>query len=69
MWQSQVEIEYYCVVYLLCSRHCSAELLLGVGLIRAALMHEWVSLITGLEYGMERWNGKWNRTVNVHNYS
>ena len=29
----------------------------------------WVSLIAGLEYGMERWNGKWNGTVNVHNYS
>ena len=29
----------------------------------------WVSLITGLEYGMEWWNGKWNGTVNVHNYS
>ena len=28
-----------------------------------------VSLITGLEYGMERWNGKWNGTMNVHNYS
>ena len=27
------------------------------------------SLITGLEYGMEWWNGKWNETVNVHNYS
>ena len=26
---------------------------------------EWVSAITGLEYGMEWWNG----TVNVHNYS
>ena len=25
---------------------------------------EWVSLITGLEYGTERWNGKWNGTVN-----
>jgi len=28
-----------------------------------------VSLITGLKYGMERWNGKWNGMVNVHNYS
>ena len=28
-----------------------------------------VSLITGLEYGIEQWNGKWNGTVNVHNYS
>jgi len=28
-----------------------------------------VSLIAGLEYGMERWNGKWNGMVNVHNYS
>ena len=28
-----------------------------------------VSLIAGLEYGKERWNGKWNGTVNVHNYS
>ena len=28
-----------------------------------------VSLIAGLENGMERWNGKWNGTVNVHNYS
>ena len=29
----------------------------------------WVSLITGMEYGMERWNGKWKGTVNVHSYS
>ena len=27
------------------------------------------SLITGMEYGMERWNGKWNGTVNVHSCS
>jgi len=26
-----------------------------------------VSLIAGLEYGMERWNGKWNGTMNVAN--
>ena len=25
-----------------------------------------VSLIAGMEYGMERWNGKWNGTVSVH---
>ena len=24
------------------------------------------SLIVGLEYGKERWNGKWNGTVKVH---
>ena len=29
----------------------------------------WVSLISGMEYVMEWWNGKWNGTVNVHNYS
>ena len=29
----------------------------------------WVSLIAGMEYGMERWNGKWKGTVNVHSYS
>ena len=29
----------------------------------------WVFLITGLEYRMERWNGKWNGIENVHNYS
>ena len=29
----------------------------------------WLSLIAGLTYGMEWWNGKWNETVNVHNYS
>ena len=29
----------------------------------------WVSLITGLEYGMELWNGKWNGIVNVQNSS
>ena len=28
-----------------------------------------VSLIAGMEYGMERWNGKWNGMVNVHSYS
>ena len=28
-----------------------------------------VSLIAGLKYGMERWNGKWNGTVNVHSYN
>ena len=28
-----------------------------------------VSLIAALEYGMERWNGKWNGTVNVHSCS
>ena len=27
------------------------------------------SLVAGLEYGTERWNGKWNRTVNVHSYN
>ena len=30
---------------------------------------EGASLITGMEYGMERWNGKWNGTVNVHSCS
>ena len=25
----------------------------------------WASLITGIEYGRERWNGKWNGTVNI----
>ena len=30
---------------------------------------ERASLITGMEYGMERWNGKWNGTVNVHSCS
>ena len=29
----------------------------------------WVSLIAGMEYGMERWNGKWNGTVHVHSCS
>ena len=24
-----------------------------------------VSLIAGLKYGIERWNGKWNGTVNI----
>ena len=24
-----------------------------------------VSLIGGLEYGMERWNGKWNAMANI----
>ena len=39
------------------------------------LLHMWystynrVSLIAGLEYGMEQWNGKWNGMVNVHSYS
>ena len=28
-----------------------------------------VSLITGLEYGTERWNEKWNGIVNIHNCS
>ena len=28
-----------------------------------------VSLIAGMEYGMECWNGKWNGTMNVHSYS
>ena len=32
-----------------------------------------VSLIAGMEYGMEQWNGKWNEiwngAVNVHSYS
>ena len=28
-----------------------------------------VSLIAGMEYGTERWNGKWNGTVNIHSYS
>ena len=27
------------------------------------------SLMAGLEYGMEQWNGKWNGTVNVHSYT
>ena len=31
--------------------------------------HKGVSLIAGMEYGMERWNGKWNGTVNVHSCS
>ena len=25
----------------------------------------WVSLIAGLEYGMEWWNGKWNGMANI----
>ena len=28
-----------------------------------------VSLIAGMEYEMERWNGRWNGMVNVHSYS
>ena len=32
-------------------------------------MLKWASLIDGLEYGMEWWNGKWNEAVDVHNYS
>ena len=24
----------------------------------------WASLITGLDYTMERWNGKWNEPIN-----
>ena len=43
----------------------AAELL---QLLQVALSHR-VSLIAGLEYGMEWWNGKWNGMVNVHNYS
>ena len=27
------------------------------------------SLITGMEYGTERWNGKWNGTVNIYSCS
>ena len=27
------------------------------------------SLIAEPEYGMERWNGKWNGTVNIHSCS
>ena len=27
------------------------------------------SLIAGLEYGTEQWNGKWNGTVNIHSCS
>ena len=40
MWQSWVEIEHYSIVYLLCSKHYSAELPLRAGLIRVALMHD-----------------------------
>ena len=29
----------------------------------------WVSIINGLEYGNEQWNGKWNETVKVHSCS
>ena len=29
----------------------------------AVVLKEWVSLIAGMEYGMERWNGIWNGTV------
>ena len=32
-------------------------------------LFSWVSLIAGMEYGMEWWNGKWNGTVNVHSCS
>ena len=28
-----------------------------------------MSLITGMEYEMEQWNGRWNGMVNVHSYS
>ena len=27
------------------------------------------SLIAGMEYGTEQWNGKWNGTVNIHSCS
>ena len=30
---------------------------------------KWASIIAGLEYGMEWWNGKWNETVKARNYS
>ena len=50
MWQSQVEIEHYSIAYLSCSKHYSAELLLRVGLIRTALMHEYlISLCSACE--------------------
>ena len=29
----------------------------------------WASLIGGMEYGAEHWNGKWNGTANVHSCS
>ena len=32
-------------------------------------MLKWASIIAGLEYGMEWWNGKWNETVKARNYS
>ena len=34
-----------------------------------AMQAEGVSLITGMEYGTEQWNGKWNGTVNIHSCS
>ena len=42
LWQSQVEIKHYSAAYLSCSKHCSTELLLRTGLIRTALMHEYL---------------------------
>ena len=30
---------------------------------------EGVSLIAGMEYETEQWNGKWNGTVNIHSCS
>ena len=35
LWQSQVEIEHFCCMFWLCSKHSSKELLLRVGLIPA----------------------------------
>ena len=42
-----------------------------LGSITAAIaaLTSWVSLIAGLEYGTEQWNGKWNATVNVHRFN
>ena len=54
---------------------CSAALLLSVFLgcsctqVVLCIKPHWVSLTTGLEYGMEQQNGKRNGTVNAHNYS
>ena len=47
VWQSRVEIKHLIIPlrnssWLLCSKHCSAKLLLRAGLIWVAKMHEYM---------------------------
>ena len=66
----------FCIVIFMIESICKASFIsvhASSQMLKTAYVLNWdsdrASLIAGLKYGVERWNGKWNQTVNVHSCS